>query len=305
MPAAVDWIKRNKFASLLIILVVFLLAKSYLNGPSYRAGFGAASLMESAPLSASLKMGGVSPEAFYPPVAREVAPTTNVTSRMVVQESYLSLLVKDVSQSLSAAKKLVTEKGGYMIESELSRPDEAPSGRIDVRVPQEKLEDILASFRSLAVKVVSENLKGTDVTDQFVDNEARLIILERNKARFEEIMNAAVKVDDILQVQREIFNLQSQIDSIKGQQNYLTKTSQMSRITVFLSTDELALPYAPSESWRPEVIFKQAVRDLLKNLRKLGSTVIWLVVYAVVWVPIILVAYVLYRKYKSSRIPRS
>ena len=123
------------------------------------------------------------------------------------------------------------------------------------------------------------------VTDQFVDNEARLTILEKNQAKFEDIMDRATNVQDILQVQREIFNLQSQIDGIKGQQNYLSKTAQMAKITIFVSTDELALPYSPAEPWRPEAIFKRAVRSLVGTMQGLGTAVIWLAVYSVVWAP--------------------
>ncbi len=301
MNALTDWVKKNKLASLLIIVVVFFLAKNYLNRPSSQYGFSTAGLTEAGSAVGNLKMGLASPNSFMSPIGQAPAPTTDITNRMVVQESYLSLVVKNVSQALTAVKNLVTEKGGYMIESELSRPDDAPSGRIDLRIPQEKLDETLASVRALAVKVVSENLKGTDVTDQFVDNETRLKILEGNMARFAEIMAKADKVLDILQVQQEIFNLQTQIEAIKGQQNYLTKTSQMARVTIFLSTDELALPYAPSESWRPGVIFKQAVRGLLKTGQNVGTWLIWLAVYAVVWAPVLLVALYLYRRFSKPR----
>jgi len=75
----------------------------------------------------------------------------------------------------------------------------------------------------------------------------------------------------------------------------------MSLVTVYLSTDEYTLPYAPSEPWRPDVIFKTAVRSLIGNLRGIASTAIWLVVYSVIWVPVlILVLYIRGRKKRSG-----
>ena len=185
-----------------------------------------------------------------------------------------------------------------MVESNLNNPQDAPTATVTVRVPSVKLQQALETLRGLAVKVVSENLSGQDVTDEFVDNEARLETLEKTKAKFEEILDNAISVQDILTVQREIISLQSQIDAVKGQQNYLEKSAQMAKLTMYLSTDELALPYAPSETWRPAVIFKQAVRSLLGSARKLGTLVIWLAVYSIIWLPALLLIYY-FKKRKS------
>src|SRR3972149_11088141 len=101
-----------------------------------------------------------------------------------------------------------------MVRSSLSQPEEAPYATIVLRVPSSKLREILAYFRSLAIKVASEDIQGYDVTDEYVDIAARLETLQKTKVRFEEIMDQAFKIEDILRVQQEIINLQSQIDSL-------------------------------------------------------------------------------------------
>jgi len=161
------------------------------------------------------------------------------------------------------------------------------------------MKEALDSIRGLAVKVISENLSGQDVTDQFVDNEARLATLEKTKTIFEDMLVKAVRIEDILRVQQEIINLQSQIDSLKGQQNYLEQNAKLARITIYLSTDELALPYSPSETWRPAVIFKQAARSLIANLRKIGSAIIWLTVYSLFWLPALILILFLKKRFKK------
>jgi len=204
-----------------------------------------------------------------------------------------------VSQTVQMIKSHAESLGGYMVDANISNPIDAANGTITVRVPAENFETTLAYFRELSVKVVSENLQGTDVTDQFQDIGERLRILEGNKFRMEQLMAQTVEISDMIQIQQQIFQLQDQIDSLKGQQQYLSQTSRLAKVTVYLSTDELALPYAPSESWRPAVIFKQAVRSVLTHLQKLGTLVIWLVVYSIIWIPL----FVLYRMWRrrSSR----
>lgn len=289
----ISWIKVNKLSSSLIALVLFFLFRNYL-GPSFRGVYvnesayrNTGSMMQKGILGtpSGISMGMYRDQGGYYPSRTDYAPTPEEKQRMVVQESSLSLLVKDVAQTLYQIKIKTTQVGGYMVQSNLTRPDEGASGDISLRIPGDALDDALKYFKTLSIKVVSENLRGDDVTDQYKDNDARLNILSRNKARFEEIMVKAQTIDEILRVQQEIFNLQAQIDGIKGQQNYLSKTSQMAKINIFLATDELALPYAPAQPWRPEAVLKLAVRSLLTHLQSLGSLVIWVLVYSVVWVP--------------------
>ncbi len=233
--------------------------------------------------------------------SRNVAPAPDVTNRMVVTSSHLSLLVNDVSAGMTGVKSYIDSIGGYMVSSNISRPEQGATGTITVRIPSIKLDEALAALKNQSVKVVSERMDGHDVTDQFVDNEARLVILERNKARFEEIMTSAKDVPQILEVQNEIFNLQAQIDSIKGQHNYLEQTAKMSLVTVYLSTDELALPYAPTQAWRPAVVFKLAVRSLIGFGQSIGTGLIWITVFSVIWVPVLAIVLFVVKRRKTAQ----
>lgn len=279
-----SWIKRNKLASVLLLVVVYFVGKSLLgnritplSNSSSNYGIGG---MESLSLkSAPSAISRVSdPSADYTP--------TQTIDRMVVQESNLSLVVKDVRDSSDKAMDYAKSIGGYMVSSSLNQPEEAPYAYLVLRVPAKNLKASVDFFRSLSIKVSSESLIGTDVTDQYTDLDARLVILNKTKAKFEEIMNQASKVQDMLEVQRELINVQSQIDSIKGQQLYLEKTAELAKISLNLSTDEFSLPYAPTDTFRPAVIFKQAVRSMVGTLRWLAKTLIWIGVYGAIIVPV-------------------
>ena len=270
--------------------------------PPRAAGVDASAPMTGFEARQTSKLGFAAPAMpdIMPPY--EAPPTTDVANRMVISESYLSLLVKDVRASLNQIIQTVESMGGYMVTSYLNNPQDAPTATLTVRVPSDQLQSALEQFRGLAVKVVSENLSGQDVTDEYVDNQARLETLEKTKAKFEEIFDKATRIEDILNVQQQIINLQSQIDAVIGQQNYLEKNAQMARLTIYLSTDELALPYAPSETWRPEVIFRQAVRSLIGHLRRLGTALIWLAVYSIVLIPTLLLVRYFMRKVKNGQV---
>jgi len=288
MKLIIDWLKNNKLAVLLLVAVGYLVFRDRVVLPlgGARMSRGVVSLdMASAGLS---KVGGG--EIF-----QESAPITGI-DRMVITETTMSVVVKDVSEAIKTAQQKAESLGGYMVNSHLSKPEEAASGSITIRVPEEKLTEALEAFRRVGLRVVDENVSGRDVTDQYVDLEARLVTLNKTKAKFEEILDRATQVQDLLTVQRELINLQQQIDSIKGQQQYLSQSAKLSKVTVYLSTDEFSLPYSPVQPWRPNVVFKLAVRSLVGTLRGAGTALIWLGVYAVVWAPILAVIWVIKKR---------
>jgi hypothetical protein len=295
----ISWVKRNKLASLLLLIIAYFLFKQYfgvrLLSQGSLSGLNEADLGYGSLKSAPSSTGGIS----MPLPAREAAPTTE-TDRMVVLESSLSLVVKDVREVNDKVIDQAKNLGGYMVSSSLSQPQEAPYAYIVLRVPVESLKSAIEYFRSLSIKVSSENLMGTDVTDEYVDLNARLVTLNKTKVKFEEILKKAEKVADILEVQRQIIYIQDQIDSLKGRQQYLEKTAELAKISLHLSTDEFSLPYAPTDSFRPAVIFKQAVRSLVKTARGAAKLGIWLGVYGVILIPVWFLVRLLKKKFKKS-----
>jgi len=282
-------------------IIIYLLAKNsiflprtYLNSSSNQ-GNSVSSLQKMAPLP---YVGGGNLNDIMPP--SESAPNANIKNRLVITNSYLSLQVPKVAAVQKQVIKKAEELGGYMVNSSIENPSDVASATVTVRIPSKQLENALQYYRSLSIKVISENLQGDDVTDQYVDFAAQLKTYEKTKAIFEQMLDKATNIQDILEVQREIINVQSSIDSIKGQMDYLKKNAEMAKITLYLSTDELALPYAPTDTWRPSVIFKQAVRSLVGTVRRIGSLTIWIGVYAIIWVPILLIVLYIRRKRRFS-----
>jgi len=292
-----EWIGNNKLVAFLIIVIVFLLIRNSAFSLIKQAGFGSSTPSINLPVAG----GGVGSVTKYNLPSRETTFSTN-EKRLVIETSSLSLVVNDVKD---ISEKIITktkELGGFMVESSLTKPQESPFGTVIVRISDDKTDEALNYFRSLAVKVSSERILGQDVTDQYEDIDEKLATLAKTKAKFEEILEKAINVSDILRVQQELVNLQSQIDSLKGRQKYLEKSAALTKITIYLSSDELALPYQPEEAFRPKVVFKQAVRSLIRTLRGVAKLIVWVVVYAPIWGGVLVIIFLVKWFKKRKRI---
>jgi hypothetical protein len=296
-----NWIKSHKIIVFLLIVIAYFLLKDNFNIPNFRTSNGSVSYESTGYSAKGLNLGRpLQMDTMQAPSAASSPVVPDRINRVVTQESNMSLLVKDVKESGDKILAFAKNNGGYMVYASYTRPTETPFASITVRIPAKKLDQALVYFKGLAVKVTSENLVGTDVTDQYTDIEARLATLKKTQAKFEEILNKAIDVQDILTVQRELINLQDQIDSYIGQQKAIEKNAELTKIDIYLSTDEIALPYTPDNVFRPDVIFKYAVRSLLNTLRIGAEAFIWIAVYSPLIIVVILI-YISLRRWRQRR----
>lgn len=282
----INWIKTHKLNTFLIIVVAFLLFGKGVSALLRYSGTGVFydTLNETAPMSVS---GGVA-RSLVNSKSSVVAPSLSQERKVVTNTSF-SLLVKNVNNFIDSAKVKVGEFGGFMVDTQINRDEKAETATIQARIPSAKLEEFSKYIRSISVKVVYENIVGCDITDQYTDYEKRIASLESSKTKLEAIMDKAFTAEDILNIQEKIFLIQNQIDSYKGQLDYMEKASTTSLVTMTVSTDELGLPYYPVKTWRPDIIFKQAVRSLLSILMSVGTFGIWLAVFSPLVILVILI----------------
>jgi len=281
-----NWVKTHKLLTVTIIVLLFIflfhinqqtLKLNEITEENYNSGVSRVSndaTVYPKNLGLSYEM-----ESLYTP---SDYPSTEAGSenRKVVTNSSLSLLVKNVDATVENINQKTLEMGGYMVNTNIQRDEEADSATIEVRIPSDKLDEFSKYLRSESVKVVYENIVGTDITEQYTDYQEQLQSLESVKERLQEIMDEAVTVDEILNVQNRIFSIQRQIDSTKGQIAYMDNASSTSKVTITISTDELSLPYTPVKSWRPNVILKNAIRSLILISMGIGTVILWAFVFA-------------------------
>ncbi len=292
-----NWAQRHKNIVLVVLIVAgFLYWKNNRmfsvgsSNRSYDMGVSAPSFMGSAGIGRSEKMIS---DSYAPQPA--IAPSASV-NRLKSYSASLSMVVKDVTLSVKAIEQAATSAGGFLIDYHVSSPEEGAYGTVSLRVPSAQLQSILEAIKSLGVRVTQESISSADLTDEYEDVDAKLASLRSTMTKFESILNQADTVEESMRVQEQLLNLQDRIDGLVGRKQYLEKSSELSLITITIASDELALPYAPQDTWRPQLIFKQAVRSLVQSARALVNYSIWFGVYAVIWIPLLLVMILIARK---------
>jgi hypothetical protein len=228
---------------------------------------------------------------------------------MIVRTAELALLVQQTEDAVEQIKDILGLLGGYVADTRLWRDEEQLRGSITVRVPSESLDEALSQFKSLAVKVERESGSSRDVTEEYTDLDSQLRNLEATErellALLTTVRERTGKAEDILAVHRELTNIRSQIEVLRGRMQYLERTAAMAAVTIELIPDVLARPIS-SSGWRPSETVRRAFRSLVNTLRFVADAAIWIVLYGLPVIGILSVPVaIVWRIWRSRRPGRS
>jgi len=160
--------------------------------------------------------------------------------RKIIQTASLTLQVEDVAQAFQEVSRVAGGAGGFLASSSFSNQDEEQVASATIRVPATRYQEVLASLRSLATKVESEESQATDVTEEYTDLGSRLRNLQAAETQYLAFLERAKDIGEVLQVQDRLNTVRADIEQVQGRINLLDSLSDMSTITVHLRPESAA-----------------------------------------------------------------
>jgi hypothetical protein len=142
-------------------------------------------------------------------------------------------------ESVQESVNIAQRSGGFVNSTTIN--EDSDSGSVTIRVPSESFETALGALKEIG-DVSSETISGTDVTQEFVDLEARKRNLEAQETVLLNLMDDAKTVSATIRVQRELQPVQLEIERLQGRINYLEDQTAMSTITVSFGPAGAAAP---------------------------------------------------------------
>ena len=172
--------------------------------------------------------------------AENSQPPPVAVERKIIRNADLELEANSSEESQQKITAIAESKGGFVVESKQSSSDVRASTRdivtMTVRVPSAKFNESLDEIRRTATRVIVETIKSDDVTEEFIDIEARIKAQKALEAQFIEIMKRSNSVADALNVQRELAQVRGEIEKIEGRKRFLENQASLSTIKIRLQT---------------------------------------------------------------------
>lgn len=226
--------------------------------------------------------------------------TVGETDRYLIKNSTLSIEAKDVRGASRRAKDAARICRGY-----ISNEHETTDGlgqlteTLEVRVPADQFDATVERLQSLG-RILDNQVTSEDVTEQFVDTDARLHNMKTTEGRLLEHLGHTGKLHDTLEIETELSRVREGVDELEGKLRFMAHKISYSTITLTFKEPAHAQPITPTESFSMGQVASEAMRSFVGFMQTVASWGIWAGVWSLIWAPILIVSRVIYVRWRST-----
>lgn len=214
--------------------------------------------------------------------------TQQIAPALLIRTADVRVEVGALDSGLTGVRALAQRVGGYVADVSVEEGRDQPhTATLQVRIPAARFDDGLAGLRPLG-KLESVNVSTADVSEEFVDVNARMDNARKLESRLIALLSARTgKLSDVLAVERELSRVREGIERYEGRLRYLRTRAAVSTIAVTVHEPVPVVGERGSGSELAEA-FRQAwrnfVRFIAQSIAALGVLVPLGVIIAAAWV---------------------
>jgi hypothetical protein len=176
--------------------------------------------------------------------------------RKIIRNGDLAIELDDPDDAQRKISAIAESLGGFVVTSDSQHSESnGTKARLAVsmivRVPSLKFEEAMQRIRGVGsgARILRDKRTGQDVTEEFIDLEARIRTKKALETQFMEIMKRAQKISDALEVQSQLAEVRGEIEQLEGRRRFLENQSSLSTITIQLQMPAPLVASAPSGFW--------------------------------------------------------
>lgn len=198
---------------------------------------------------------------------------------MIIRTADASVRVDSLDVAIAQLRQLGQRLGGYVANSALEvGGDQARSARLELKIPSARFDEAIGGLKPIG-RVESVNISTEDVGEEFVDVSARVSNAHRLESRLIDLLARRTgKLEDVLQVERELARVREEIERYEGRIRYLRTRTAISTLSVtaherapiLRQPGRSPLAEASVQAWRNFISFLSALIAALGVLIPLG-----------------------------------
>ncbi len=166
--------------------------------------------------------------------------SSNTSEQKIVKNAKLRFETVDFEKTADRIYTAVKKHKAQIQTDNEGKDYNSITRNIVIRVSNENFENILKDITTGVTYFDQKEISSEDVTEQFIDLEARLKAKKELESRYLELLKKANKISEILEIEKELVLIREEIESKQGQLNYLQNRVSMStlEITFYKQTTE-------------------------------------------------------------------
>ena len=183
-------------------------------------------------LEASAAGDAMVPEMVEEQSAQNVDISIQPANRIIVRNADMRVEADDPIATVDAIGDIAVSRGGWVVN--VNTIQEGGFYEITIRIPAETLDNTIDQISAIVTEVESVNSFSTDFTEEYIDLGARRTTVQETVNALTELLKNENydSVEELLAVQREITNWQSELEQIDGRLEFISESAAYSRLSV-------------------------------------------------------------------------
>ena len=150
----------------------------------------------------------------------------------IIKTGNLRFQTQNLEKTHSKVKQLVSRYQGVLQSDRSGKGYNEEFRNLTIRIPAEHFHTLIDSISQGVAYFDQNDITQQDVSEEFVDIEARLKAKRELENRYLELLKQAKNVKEMLEIERELSTIREDIEARQGRLNYLQ--SQVSYSTLYL-----------------------------------------------------------------------
>ena len=156
----------------------------------------------------------------------------------IIKTGTIRFQTSDIQSSFSQIRNATNKYKAY-IQSDNSGTDYSSNYRnVTIRIPNNYFNAFIDEISKGVKYFDRKEITAQDVTEEFVDIEARLKAKRTLENRYLEILQKANKISEILEIESELSKIREEIEATEGRLKYLENRVSMSTISIEMYTEK-------------------------------------------------------------------
>lgn len=150
--------------------------------------------------------------------------------KKIIKTAILTMEVKKHDDFSARLRNMVKQTGGYIAEEQQNKSDYKIEDVVTIKVPVDQFDNLVNAITDTKENLVDKRITSQDVTGEVLDTRSRIEAKKQVRERYMELLKQAKNMDAILKVQKEINDIQVEIESGAGRVNYLNHSAAYSSV---------------------------------------------------------------------------
>lgn len=222
-------------------------------------------------------------------------------NKKLIVTGYMNIETLDFDNLVENLKKSIEEVGGYIQNSSISTNRyENRNYDASIRIPADKYNDFLNKTKGMG-NVTWYNENKEDITDTYVDLEARLKSLKAEENKVLEFYDQATNIEELMSIENRLTDIRYEIDSIETNIKNYDLLTNYSTLTITVIETKTYTDTNDNFFSRISLSFKNGITNFINSFENFVIDVVYNIWGILIVIVLVIIAVVVIKKIKKNK----